>query len=205
VARIFNAEQGGSSVIDLPTSGGPITDVEFNPLNPASLEVAALSLDGTIQIWRDAAAWSELPHIWTGLLSPYIEATPDGAFYVVGGNDFIPGLTLGCAGVDPFVSVIDASTDTVLAAHETICTLGRSHRAAITDDGRLAVGSAKSGNVFVLHPRLLTRLHRCLRGWRKRGGVRHDRQPEDHRRRHGRRAPSPASRRPRTHRCPVLA
>ena len=147
--RLFNSEAGGSSIIDLPNGGAPLDDVEFSPRDPASLEVAALGLDGTIQIWRDGAAWSELPHLFTGLFQPFIDATPDGRYYVVGGNRYVPGWP-DCDELAPVVHVIAVATNRLLATHETYCTLGSRHQAAITDDGRLVAAAAPSGDVFVL-------------------------------------------------------
>ena len=147
--RLFNSEAGGSSIIDLPNGGAPLDDVEFSPRDPASLEVAALGLDGTIQIWRDGAASSELPHLFTGLFQPFIDATPDGRYYVVGGNRYVPGWP-DCDELAPVVHVIAVATNRLLATHETYCTSGSRHQAAITDDGRLVAAAAPSGDVFVL-------------------------------------------------------
>jgi WD40 repeat protein len=149
IARIFNYGLGGSSIFDLPNGGAPLGDIEFNPLDPASLEVAALGLDGTIQIWRDGAAWSELPHHFTLLREPFIEATPDGRRYVVGSNNHIPGVA-HCDEEANVLLVIDAATETVLAAHKTLCTAGQLHRGAIADDGKFVAATGPSGNVFVL-------------------------------------------------------
>ena len=92
--------------------------------------LAALGLDGTIQIWRDGAAWSELPHLFTGLFQPFIDATPDGRYYVVGGNRYVPGWP-DCDELAPVVHVIAVATNRLLATHETYCTLGSRHQAAI--------------------------------------------------------------------------
>lgn len=149
VTRIFNAAIGGSSVIDLPSGGAPLGDVEFSPRDPAALEVAALGVDGTILIWRDGAAWSEVPHLFTGLYQPSIDATPDGRYYVVGGNRHLAGWP-DCDDLTPHVLVVNAATDRVLATHATLCTLGSRHRVAISDDGGRIAGTARSGEVFVL-------------------------------------------------------
>jgi WD40 repeat protein/DNA-binding SARP family transcriptional activator len=147
--RIFQASVGGSSVIDLPNSGAPLSDVEFNPRDPASLEVAALGLDGVLQVWRDGAAWSELPDHFTGLNNPFIDATPDGRYYVVGSNRYIPGRP-DCEELAPVLYVVDAATERVLATPEIKCSLGSRHQAAISDDGRFVAAAGPSGDVFVL-------------------------------------------------------
>ena len=147
--RIFQAGVGGSAAIELPNSGAPLDDVEFNPRDPGSLEVATLGLDGVLQVWKHGAAWSELPHHFTGLNNPSIDATPDGRYYIFGANRYISGWA-HCDEIAPVVFVVDAATERVLAAPETHCSLGWRQQAAISDDGHLVAAAGPSGDVSVL-------------------------------------------------------
>jgi WD40 repeat protein/DNA-binding SARP family transcriptional activator len=151
---LFNSEVGGASPVSLPNGGVPVEDVAFSPHHPpyqiTTVEVATLGLDGVIRIWRDPFARSELPHRWTALLYPSIEATRDGTRYLVGSSSHILGLPQDPEVLPPVVHVVDAGSGEILTTQEPYSSFGWRWMMAISDDGSMVAFAGPSGNVVLL-------------------------------------------------------
>ena len=150
VTSLFGAGVGGASAVDLANGGVPVRDVEFNPGDPTSDELATLGYDGEVKVWRDNLTRSEHPAITTLLLYSFMKATPDGSRYIVGSNSYIFGLSQDCQELAPYFVVVDAASGAELARYEAYCTLGLRTKPAISDDGSIVAFAGPSGDVVVM-------------------------------------------------------
>lgn len=147
VARTYSTWIGGESLNTLPTGGLPLRDAAFNPAEPLDREVATVSADGKVRIWRHMLS-SELPARIYHYVAPELIATPDGSRYGVVGKTYWYGMS---DELTPTMELIDADSGETLMTRPVLEAIGLvSGRPALSPDGRLVSFTGPNGDIEIV-------------------------------------------------------
>jgi serine/threonine protein kinase/WD40 repeat protein/DNA-binding winged helix-turn-helix (wHTH) protein len=143
---IYSTWVGGEVAFTLPAGGVPLRDAAFNPQNEA--EIATITVDGTLRIWRGSFG-SELPFHITWLLGTSAAASAKGDTLVVGG--YHPALGLPVESHGPRVEVLDSNLDVIKTADAALGLGLIQSQVEMSRDGAMVAYLGPSREIQIMH------------------------------------------------------